>query len=460
MTKLAPGEKACIIGAGSSGITAAQVLDSRGIPFDCFEKGSQVGGNWRYENDNGVSSAYRSLHINTSRRVMAYAAYPMPDDYPDYPSHWQIAEYFDDFVDHFGLRGRIRFRTEVLSVEPEGDGWGVTYRTPDGEEESDLYGAVLVANGHHWNPQWPDPPFPGSDEFEGEQIHVHHYREPDILEGKRVLVLGIGNSATDIAVESSRIADATFLAMRRSAYIIPKYIRGKPTDEGSTEAVSRLPLPVQRLFFTQALKAAAGMPTDYGLPEPDHKLLEAHPTVSSELLPRIGHGDVTVKPNIERFEGDSIRFVDGTVEKMDLVIYCTGYRITFPFLGGDVVPVSDNHVELYRRVVPPGRRNLFFIGLVQPLGAVMPIAERQSEWVADLLDGSARLPSPEVMREVIVREDERMAKRYVASRRHTIQVDFHPYMRTLERERRGGRGPSRLARLRALRSHELRLDES
>ena len=118
MTKLAPGQKACIIGAGSSGITAAQVLDARGIGFDCFEKGSTVGGNWRYENDNGVSSAYRSLHINTSRRVMAYAAYPMPEDYPDYPSHWQIAQYFDDFVDHFGLRERIRFRTEVLSSSP------------------------------------------------------------------------------------------------------------------------------------------------------------------------------------------------------------------------------------------------------------------------------------------------------------------------------------------------------
>ena len=188
----------------------------------------------------------------------------------------------------------------------------MTYRTPEGEETSDLYGAVIVANGHHWNPQWPDPPFPGSEEFEGEQIHVHHYREPDVLEGKRVLVLGIGNSATDIAVESSRIADATFLAMRRSAYIIPKYIRGKPTDEAGSDAVSRLPLAVQRVFFKQALKASSGMPTDYGLPEPDHKLLEAHPTVSSELLPRIGHGDVTVKPNIERFEGDRVRFVDGS----------------------------------------------------------------------------------------------------------------------------------------------------
>ena len=90
---------------------------------------------------------------------------------------------------------------------------------------------MLVANGHHWDPRWPEPAFPGAEEFEGEQMHVHHYREPDVLRGKRVLVLGIGNSAVDIAVESSRIADKTFLAMRRGAYVLPKYLNGKPIDE-------------------------------------------------------------------------------------------------------------------------------------------------------------------------------------------------------------------------------------
>ena len=97
--------------------------------------------------------------------------------------------------------------------------------------ETRSYGAVMIANGHHWDPRWPEPPFPGSEEFEGEQMHAHYYREPDVLDGKRVLVLGIGNSATDIAVESSRHAETTFLAMRRGAYVVPKYLRGVPTDE-------------------------------------------------------------------------------------------------------------------------------------------------------------------------------------------------------------------------------------
>src|ERR1700760_1685545 len=168
--------KACIIGAGSSGIAAAQVLQSRGIDFDCFEKGSAVGGNWRYENDNGMSSAYRSLHINTSRRVMAFKSLPMPEDYPDYPDHFQMAAYFDEVVERYNLRDRIQFRTEVLSVEPvEGSEGGSTGR----------YGAVVVANGHHWDARWPEPAFPGADQFEGEQLHAHEYREPDGLTGKR-----------------------------------------------------------------------------------------------------------------------------------------------------------------------------------------------------------------------------------------------------------------------------------
>jgi dimethylaniline monooxygenase (N-oxide forming) len=460
---LKAGQRVCVIGAGSSGISSCQVLAARGIPYDCFEKGSEVGGNWRYANDNEMSSAYRSLHINTSRDLMSYATYPMPDDYPDYPNHWQIAKYFDDYVDHFGLRDAIRFRTEVTRVEPVQDGeWEVTVTDEDGREETNRYGAVMVANGHHWDPRWPEPPFPGSDEFEGEQIHAHYYREPDVLEGKRVLVLGIGNSATDIAVESSRYAEQTFLAMRRGAYVIPKYLRGVPTDEAGPKIMSRLPLAAQRFFFMSSINVAAGDMTKYGLPEPDHKLLEAHPTVSSDLLPRLGHGDIKVKPNIARYPGGrTVRFVDGSEEEIDLVVYCTGYKISFPFFDAGLISAPDNRIPLYRRVVSAQHPGLYFIGFIQPLGAIMPIAEAQSEWIADLFEGKGDLPSRAVMGRVIEREDRRMAKRYVASKRHTIQVDFYPYLRTIERERRNGaRRNGRLGRLLARRSHELRLGAS
>jgi dimethylaniline monooxygenase (N-oxide forming) len=428
--------KACIIGAGSSGVTACQVLDARGIAFDCFEKGSQIGGNWRYENDNGMSSAYRSLHINTSRRVMAFKTLPMPEHFPDYPDHFQMAAYFDEYADHFGLREKIRFQTEVKSVEPVNGEWEVTVEGPDGER-SERYQAVLVANGHHWDPRWPEPAFPGADDFEGEQIHVHHYREPDVLRGKRVLVLGLGNSATDVAVESSRIADKTFLAVRRGAYVLPKYMNGKPIDETSNDLVSRLPLSVQRFFAMRVLGVAAGDVTDYGLPKPDHKLFEAHPTVSSELLPRLGHGDITVKPNIERYPGGrAVRFLDGSEEEIDLVVYCTGYKITFPFFDPSVFGAPDNRLPLYHRVAAPDHSGLYFIGFIQPLGPIMPLAEAQCEWVADVLAGRAPLPPAAEMKREISEEERRMGKRFVTSKRHTVEVDFYPYLRQLQRERK------------------------
>ncbi|WP_151083990.1 flavin-containing monooxygenase [Nocardioides cynanchi] len=431
--------RACIIGAGSSGITALQVLRAAGVEVDCYEMGSEVGGNWRYDNDNGVSSAYRSLHINTSRAAMEYAAYPMPADLPDYPSHWQIAAYFDDFVEHFGLRESITFRTEVTKVEPvEGGGYDVTVRSREAAREAltHHYDHVLVANGHHWDPRWPEPSFPGSEDFPGRQIHAHYYRTPDVFDGQRVVVLGIGNSATDIAVEASRSAKATYLAMRRGAWIIPKFLFGMPTDHLTDSPLARGPLSVQKLGMRTMLRIAVGKMTDYGLPKPDHDILEAHPTVSDDLLSRLGHGDITVKPSISRFDGSTVRFTDGSSVEADVVVYATGYKITFPFLDDTVVRAEDNHIDLYRRVVSPDRPGLYFIGLVQPLGAVMPLAEAQSHWVADLVTGRVTLPSYAEMRRQIAAYDAALRKRFVASKRHTIEVDFHAYRAELEKERK------------------------
>jgi cation diffusion facilitator CzcD-associated flavoprotein CzcO len=430
----------CIIGAGSSGIAACQVLQARGIEFDCFEKGSGIGGNWRYGNDNGMSSAYRSLFINTSRTMMEYATFPMPDEYPDYPHHTQIVRYFEDYVDHFGFRDRIAFRTEVARVEPDGDSWEVTLAGG----ESRRYGAVIVANGHHWDAKYPEPPFPGQEGFTGEQLHSHWYREPDQrFVDRNVLVLGIGNSATDIASETSRVSRMTYLAMRRGAYVLPKFIGGVPLDQLAPRWANQLPFQLTRPLLMREVKRVQGSVESYGLPQPDHKLGQAHPTVSADLLDRIGHGRITVKPNLERIDGSRVHFADGSSEAIDTIVWCTGYRITFPFLDDSVVGTAGNQVSLYRRVVHPERSRLYFLGLVQPLGAIMPIAERQAEWIADLLEGTAALPPPERMRRAIEREDRALRKRYVASTRHTIQVDFHSYMRVLARERRRRRGMKR-----------------
>ncbi|HEY4097947.1 MAG TPA: NAD(P)-binding domain-containing protein [Baekduia sp.] len=425
--------RVCVIGAGSSGIATAKVLHERGIPFDVYEKSDRVGGNWVFGNVNGMSSSYRSLHINTSRERMEYSDFPMPKSYPDFPHHTQIAEYFDAYVDHFGFRDAIRFGVGVDRIARREDGgWDVTLSTG----ETMAYGAVAVANGHHWDPRWPEPPFPGHDTFAGEQIHAHHYRSEEQLDGRDVVVLGMGNSAMDIAVDASYHAAHTYLAARRGAHVIPKYLFGRPIDQiGGAEWV---PGWVRFPLFRLMLRLAVGSMETYGLPRPDHRFAQAHPTISGRILDRLAHGAITAKPNIAALEGDRVRFVDGTSVHADLVVYCTGYRISFPFLDPAVLAAPDNEVPLYRHVFHPDVEGLYFVGLVQPLGAIMPVAERQSALIADHLEGRHALPPAAEMHRSVRRERARMRRRYVASKRHTIQVDYDDYMRALTREREAG----------------------
>ncbi len=433
-------KRACVIGAGSSGIVTAKVLHEHGVAFDCFERGSGIGGNWRYRNDNGLSAAYASLHINTSKTRMAYSDFPMPEDYPDYPHHSQILSYFEDYVDHFGVRPHIRFNTSVRDVSPAKGGWNVTpeggkwnVTTDDGEVAS--YDAVLVSNGHHWDPKLPD--FPGT--FDGRTRHSHAYETSKGLEEKNVLVVGIGNSGVDIACEASRVAAKTFLSTRRSAHILPKYALGKPIDLFTTPTSSHLPQAFQRLGFQALLGLARGPQSRFGVPEPEHTLLQAHPTVSADLLNLVGHGKISMKPNLEELRGDRVAFADGSVEPVDEIIYATGYKISFPFLAPELLDPRENEVRLYRHVVHLELPGLYFIGLIQPLGAIMPLAEQQAIWAAKLLMGECTLPDRQVMERRIDRDLAAMRRRYVTSTRHTIQVDFFPYRDAIRKEiRKGG----------------------
>jgi dimethylaniline monooxygenase (N-oxide forming) len=432
-------KRACLIGAGSSGIAAAKALHERGIEFDCFEKSDRVGGNWVFENSNGMSAAYRDLFINTSRPRMEYSDFPMPASYPDFPHHSQIAAYFDQYVDHFGFRDKIAFQTGVEHAARGEDGvWTVRLDSC----ETRRYEALLVANGHHWNPRWPEPAFPGAEEFTGRQMHAHSYVENSIFEGRRVVVLGMGNSAMDIAVESSYVAERTYLAARQGVWIVPKYIFGKPVDQLRNDP--RIPFKVRQRFTQRLLLAYAGPPERYGLPKPNHRFGEAHPTVSGRILDRIQHGTIEPKPNVASFEGGQrVRFADGTEVEADVVVYCTGYKITFPFFDEQLISAPDNHIELFRRVFHPDVPNAFFIGLLQPLGAIMPLAEAQGAWVADYLLGDYELPARSELLADIEADQRAMRERYVASKRHTIQVDFDDYLHALAKERQAGAARAR-----------------
>jgi len=274
--------RTCVIGAGSSGIAAAKALYLARVPFDCFEAGTVVGGNWVFDNPNGTSACYRSLEINTSCPRMAYSDFPMPEYYPHYARHWEVREYFERYVDHFGFRHTITFGTRVEHVARRDDGvFAVTVDGPGGREVRE-YDAVLVCNGHHWDARWPEPAYPG--EFDGEQIHAHDYREAEQLAGRDVVVVGMGNSAMDIAADASWVASSTTISVRRGQWVFKKMLFGRPSDQ--TPQPPWLPWRIRRKVFDFGARMTGDL-TKYGLPLPDHRPGESHPVQGDRFLERL-----------------------------------------------------------------------------------------------------------------------------------------------------------------------------
>ena len=416
----------CIVGAGSSGVALAKALKEQGVTFECFEIGSQIGGMWRYENDNGLSSAYRSLHIDTSRNNLGYSDFPIPDTYPDFLSHYEVMDYLEAYAERAGVLPHIRFNTKVDDVSPAGDGsWNV--RLNNGEVKR--YRAVLVANGHLWDPRLPE--FAGH--FGGLAMHSHHYRTAEPFKDKHVLVVGIGNSAVDIAVDVCKSAKSTLLSTRRSAWVMPKYIMGVPIDRWSSFFMRKWHLPTRlaRSLVQRLAYLAVGNQARYGVPRPKHAIWQEHATLSQELLPYVGHGWIRIKPNVRELQGTQVAFDDGSTAPIDAIIYATGYRTSFPFISPELFEVKDGSVPLYRRMLPPHLPGLFFVGLVQPIGPTIPLVEIQARWVASVLSGQTQLPDTRTMHAEIARHHRHQADRYVGSARYTLEVDFRDYAKQL-----------------------------
>jgi len=423
------GLRVAVIGAGAAGMAALRELKEAGLGVTCFEKGERVGGIWAYGNCSGLSPAYETLHLNTSRARTEYRDYPMPADWPDFPSHEMIQRYFEAYVDHFGLRDSIRFECGVAHAEPlDGGGWRLDLENGESEE----FDALVVANGHNWDPRWPDPPYPG--EFGGEQIHAHDFRSNTIFEGKRVLVVGIGNSAMDIAVESSLVAERTLISTRRGAWIVPKNLLGKPADQIVRPAMTRLHWRLRQPITQTLLRATVGRPERFGLPAPTQGFLQDHPTISDTLLSRITHGEIEPRPGIARLDGDCIEFTDGRRDLVDAIVWCTGYRISFPFFDPDLVSAPGGDLPLYKRIFHPDLPSVFFVGLIQSTGSAIPICEQQSKLVAAHLTGRYAPPPRERQLADIERTRAKNEKRYGAGKRPTMRVDFDGFMRELPRE--------------------------
>ncbi|HKY38126.1 MAG TPA: NAD(P)-binding domain-containing protein [Polyangiaceae bacterium] len=428
-----------IIGAGCSGLTVLKALKEAGLPVVCFERGSKVGGNWVFGNDNQQSRIYRSLRINTSRDRMQFSDFPMPADYPDYADHEQVARYFEGYAEAFRLRPSIRFRSTVTSVTPTSVG-GSGYLVTTADGTTGTYGAVIVANGHHWDPAYPEPMIPGT--LAGPVLHSHDYVSPDepwSLRGRSVVVVGIGNSAVDIASELALAGSEVTLSVRRGAWVLPKYVFGRPIDQLAPGIIpSRFSDSLKTSITELWYRLEVGEPGAHGLPLPDHRLGHAHPTLSDELLPLLRGGKIRVRPALEALQGERVRFRDGSQQRIDALVFCTGYRVTFPFFDPSFVSAPDNELPLYLRCFHLQHRSLMFAGLCQPLGAIMPLVEAQGRLFARYLSGDYELPDTDEMRRRTDREREHVRRRFVATRRHTMQVDFDRYLADIERELRAG----------------------
>lgn len=439
---MAQSPKACIIGAGCSGFTTAKRLKDYGIPYDCFEMSDDIGGNWYYRNPNGLSACYESLHIDTSKWRLAFEDFPVPEDWPDFPHHAQLFQYFKDYVEHFDLRPTITFNTAVEKARRTEDGlWEVRLSTG----ETRFYDVLFVCNGHHWSPRVPE--YPG--EFNGAAFHSHAYRDPfDPIDmrGKNIVVVGMGNSAMDIASELSQrpIAKNLWVSARRGVWVLPKYMNGRPADKSAMPPW--MPRKLGLSLARAAIKKSIGNMEDYGLPKPDHEPLEAHPSVSGEFLTRAGCGDVKFKPAIERLEGDRVRFADGSVEDVDAIIFATGYDMRFPFFEEPaLVPDADHRLPLFKRMMNPAIPNLFYMGLAQPLPTLVNFAEQQAKLAAAYLAGRYLPPAPAEMAEITTRDEEAHLGQYYRSKRHTIQVDFGVYVADLLKEIARGEGRAKAA---------------
>ena len=410
-----------IIGAGPSGLAAARNLDRQGVDWVGFELGPDVGGLWNI--DAPRSTVYDSAHLISSARTTEFSEFPMPADTPDYPDHRRLLAYFRDFADHFGLRERFRFHTEVVRAEPLGpgrdSGWRLTVRqTGDDDEvgrgpEADAgeFSAVVIANG-----TLSEPNIPGFEgEFSGEVRHTSRYKYPQELAGKRVLVVGGGNSGCDIAVDAVHHAASVDISVRRGYHFVPKYILGRPAD--TLNSGRPLPARIKQFVDSRMLKLFTGDPVRFGFPEPDHKLYESHPVVNSLVLHHVGHGDITVRPDIERFDGHTVHFRDGkTGERSsgeyDLVMLATGYVLDYPFIDRQHLDWRDGTAapDLHLNIFPSARDDLAVLGMLEASGIGWQGRYEQADLVARYL-AARRDDSPAGRAALVVVDDSRRGPR-------------------------------------------------
>jgi hypothetical protein len=369
-----------LIGAGPMGLAMAKTLIEQGVPFQGFELADDVGGLWNI--DAPRSTMYETAHLISSKRMTEFADFPMSDDTAEYPSHRELKSYFQDFAKAFDLYRHYNFGAEVLRAEPIENGrWDVTWRDKNGAEHTQRFVGVMIANGTLSEPNLPE--FKGR--FSGELLHASEYRYPKQFTDKRVLVVGAGNSGCDIAVDAIHHGASCDISMRRGYYFVPKYVFGVPAD--TMGAKIRLPMWLKRKVDGAILKWFVGDPQKYGFPKPDYALYESHPVVNSLVLFHAGHGDLKVRPDIDRLDGKIVHFQDGSFGEYDTILAATGYRLHYPFIDQTHLNWEGSAPHLYLNCMHPERDDLFVLGMVEAAGLGWQGRHEQAEMVARYVAG-------------------------------------------------------------------------
>ena len=366
-----------VVGAGPSGLAVAKALKGRNIAYKQFEAEEDLGGNWYH----GV---YQTAHIISSKKTTEFGDFPMPEDYPDFPNGHQMLEYLRNYAETFGLRDHIEFKRKVTAVKQRAD---LLWDVQLDEKEWVTFKGVVVCNGHHWDRRYPE--YPGT--FSGEILHSKDYKSPDQLRGKNVLVIGGGNSACDIASEGARVAKTCSLSLRHGYWFLPKTVFGTPLTEIFSIA---WPVWAQRIILQIILKITVGDYRKYGLPHPNHKIFERHPTVNSELLHYLKHGRIKPYRDVKRYNGAEVEFVDGEKASFDLIVCATGYHLSIPFLPTQFVNIKNGVLQVYGGSAMAEAKNLYVFGTLQPRYGFGPLMTPAANLLATMIEMQDQMVLP------------------------------------------------------------------
>ena len=428
----------CVIGAGPSGLTSLKNLLAAGIATECLERESVLGGNWAF--GTGSSRVFASTRLISSKTLTAFPDFPMPREWPAYPDHRQCLDYLRRYADHFGLNQHIALNTMVSAIVPvtnaagRRQGWKITLS--DGSCRH--YAGIVLASGHNHVPRWPQIP----GKFTGTLLHAADYKSPTVpvnLTGKRVLVIGGGNSGSDIAVDVSRQASVTLHSTRRAYHVVPRMVLGRPADlRGERLLKMGAPLWLRRLVSQRAIARTIGLPSSHGLPTPDHRLWETHPVINDSLYKQIDAGRIIPMPDLLRFTESSVEFTDSRLEEIDVIIAATGYQLTFPGIDSGLLNSQEGLPRLHLHLLHPASADLAVVGMIQPDSGQWGITDLQAQVVTRMILAERFAPRAyNWLTRQKQREPQPSTIHYLDSPRHALEVEHFRYSHELKRLIRG-----------------------